>query len=735
MSMDNESTSIADEVRAAFAEEAAELLRRLDRALSGIAGADKATREALWLEAMRALHTLKGAAAAGGALDVRGEAHSLEDLIRALHAIGEPPTPELLDRIFASVEQIGRALTETAPESAEFTAPRRATDAPARVGESAKPPQPMHKEEASRANELVRVRKEHVESLHHLLGDLVLGNLQQEELSKHLLSLRDRIAETSLLFGKLDAELVETAALSSPTASHSITARRKALSSSLGALRQEIARIVREAAMLDAQAAAVSTSLSDAISNLRLAPMAPFFEDFAKVAREAARESGKQIALQIRAEGAEVDRSVLAELREPLFHLVRNAVVHGIEAPADRPRLGKPEIGNLLLEARCEGSRAVLRITDDGAGIDPARVFDRAKQLGFVETNADDGSTKLLDILTRPGFSTREQVCTLAGRGIGLDVVASRVEELSGKLHLDNLPGAGCSFTLDMPIRASASRGLVVSVAGHRFGILLAHVDRVLRIEADEVHLVGQRESVTIGSEPIAVTTLASLLDLKDAEASVGKRPVILLRFGRQKLCVFVDEIWDEQTLVIKPFGRAFQNATVLAGGAVQPDSSIIPVLHVPVLLERAGSSRALRKEEARPRWPTKRKTASVLAVDDSMTMRTLLRNILRAVGFDVVVAHDGQAAMDELARMGHCDLVITDLDMPTMDGISLCRAIRASERHRHLPILVVTSRGEAEEKRRALAAGADAYVVKSEFEQLAFIDMVRRLMGEEHVR
>lgn len=724
----NESTSIADEVRAAFAEEAAELSRRIERSLSGISGADEATRATLWLDVLRALHTLKGAASAGGALEIRDEAHSLEDLIRALHAIGEPASPELLDRIFGSMEKIGRALSRFPFDGADSTtAARHPTDTP-----SPPPTQRTIEKEAARSsNELIRVRKEHVESLHHLLGDLVLGHLQQEELARNLISFRDRFAEASSALEVLDAELGEVVTALPPESAQRIATQRRTLATSLGALRRELTKMGQEAAMLGAEGAAVSTNLADAISDLRLAPLAPFFEDFTKVAREAARECEKQVVVRIRAEGAEVDRSVLAELREPLFHLVRNAVVHGIEAPAERLRRGKPELGTVLLEARCEGSRAVLRITDDGAGIDPQRVLVRAKQLGLVDPKAESGSVALLDILTQPGFSSRDEVCTLAGRGIGLDVVANRVDELSGRLRLDNLPGAGCSFTLEVPIRAAASRGLVVGLAGHRFGLLLSHVDRVLRIDADDIELIGQRESVAIDSEPIAVESLASLLGLEDSPPASGKSPAVLLRFGRQRLCVYVDEIWDEQSLVIKAFGRAFQNATVFAGGAVQPDGSVVPVLHVPVLLEKAARSSSARKERPQRPTPVKERTPSVLAVDDSMTMRTLLRNLLRASGYEVVVARDGQAAMAELARMDGCDLVVTDLEMPTMDGLSLCRAIRGSEKYRHLPVVVVTSRGEAEEKRRALEAGADAYVVKAEFEQVAFLDVVKRLLGE----
>lgn len=706
--------NIVDEVRAAFAEEAADLLRQLERTLSRIESADERPDETLWLEAMRVLHTLKGAAAAASEMEVRSEAHALEDLVRALHAIGEAPGRELVDRIFASLRQIDEALSRSSSPESRERAFNRKTDPPEIRRES------------------LRIRREHIEALDALVGDLTIGRLRQEALLAQMTALRDHVQNLAADFRKLDEEVSDH--IGNKPIADSLVAKRGSFSHSMRALTRQVSAMAREATSLDTQLASVETNLGEAISTLRLSPLEPFFEDFANLARETARETGKRIALEIRAEGAEVDRSVLMQLRDPILHLVRNAVVHGIEAPNERMRVGKKEAGTLLLEARCEGSRAILRIADDGAGIDSQRVLSRAIQLGLVEPSTEVGPAGLLDLLSMPGFSTRETVCTLAGRGIGLDAVTSRVEELGGRLSLDTLPGAGSSFSLEVPIRASTSVGLIIEAGDHSFGVLLGHVDRVLRIDPrDDVHLIGNREVIHIDSEPVGLASLAALLDIPEARGRDGeKREVVILRQGRRKMALTVDAIVDEQVLVIKAFGRPFRDATIFVGGAVQPDGDIVPVLHVPELLERASTMDTSSSLLAKVALDERPKRPSILAIDDSKTMRTLLQSLLHSAGYDIHMAEDGEAGLEQLSRMPKCDLVITDLEMPRLDGISLSKAIRNSKTHRHIPILVVTSIGDDEEKRRALSAGADAYIVKAKFERNHFLSIVQGLLGEE---
>lgn len=722
--MTHPGSDVASDVRAAFAEEAAELLRRTDSALREAAEAADRDRAALWLEALRSLHTLKGAAAAAGNGAVKTEAHSLEERVRGLQSGAESVGERVSEELFACLDRIRELLRRGGGDGEG--------GGPASVCRPSGPETSKLDAEASPmragAEEHLRVRPERVDALHARLGELSFARLEYEALTSRIAVLRERLAGAVTAGRRLTSHMRSLRRhLPLPQWRTANTALED-LASSLGVAFQEAFAASRQAPMLQAHTATVITALEDGIGELRLMPLHPFFEGYAQAVREAARECGKKARIEIRAEGAEMDRAVLVRLRDALLHLVRNGVVHGIEPPEARRAAGKAESGTVLLEARCEGARAVIRVVDDGGGIDLERVRRKALQVGLIDESRSLDDDAVLDLLVQPGFSTRDAADALAGRGIGLDVVASAVRGLGGQLRLDNLPGAGCVFSLEVPITASTAPVLLVQSGKHRFGILLRHVERALRVAPDDVILIEGRAAVDVGGDPLALLTLAEVLDLPAAAAAPGPRPGVVLRWGQRRLVVTVDDIPGEQTMVVKPLNRAFRGAGSILGGAIQADDTVVPVLQVAAIFDRAAALKARHREAGGEtvRPPQKR---TVLVVDDSITMRSLQRNILQAAGFEVAMAHDGVSASEEFARLAHCDLIVTDLQMPRMDGVGLCQAVRGSDRP-HTPILVVTAVGDPDERRRALAAGADAYIVKADFERGRFLAVVEQLAG-----
>ena len=497
---------------------------------------------------------------------------------------------------------------------------------------------------------------------------------------------------------------------------------------------QAISTVAREAPGLLAHAAGVDAELEEGIRELRLMPLQPFLEESARVVRETARACGKEVRLEVRAGGAEVDRVVLTRLREALLHLVRNAVVHGLETPGARRAAGKPEVGTLTLEAYSEGARAFVRVADDGAGVDVARVARRARELGWSGDPMTLDADGLLALLSRPGFSTRDEVDTLSGRGIGLDVVAEALRDLEGSLRLEFTPGRGTAFLMEVPVSTSTHRGLVVRVGEDCYGLLLHHVERVLRVGAADVMSLGGHATLRVGEESVSIVALSALLDGNGHEEGAARRTGVVVRHGRQRLVLLVDDVPGEERLVIKPLNAAFAGAPLVLGGALRPDGSVLPVLQVPALFARAEGGMGQGSARESLIAPTESPPCAVLVVDDSPTLRMLLHNVLRAAGFPVVVAHDGLAAVEAWNRQSF-GLVVTDLEMPLMDGLDLCRVVRRSERPR-TPVVLVTSRSGPEERRRAREAGIDAYVVKGEFEQASFLGLVRKLThtGEHRV-
>ncbi|MBK9264817.1 MAG: response regulator [Polyangiaceae bacterium] len=711
----------------AFNEEAAELLRNIDVGLNDLLGADEQTRKTLGRDMLRWLHTLKGAASVVGLDDVRQYVHGLEELMRAIHEGKVPLDADHLAEFASGLEDLHILVQRHRPEAP----PREPLLLSAAPVEEAPAPAAAKKPSA----ELLRLRPERVDALHALVGELVVTRLQYDAIARRLMDVRDQssdLASELRSFGVFCAGLRNT--MLARTHTELLTRLGRIVETAASAAR-DTTTITRELGLLEAQSSSVSTSIEDGIRELRLVPLNTFFEDFARTVREAARETGKDARLLTEAGSAEIDRSVMMRLRDALGHLVRNAITHGIESKDERELLGKNPTGLVKLEGHCAHSRAVIRVIDDGGGVDIDQVRRKAVRLGILRENESLSEDALLDILTQSGFSTRESADGLAGRGIGLDVVAAAVRALDGHIEMTTKRGIGTIFTIEVPVTASTGLGLVVKVGEHSFGILLTHVERAIRIEPKDIQSVFDRDTIMLDSGPISVVSLAELVGLPSSTLPAHRTPAVVLRMGKQRLIATVDDVPGDQTLVVKPLGRAFAAAQHLSGAAVQPDGSTLPVLHVPALFARATASRTA----AMPAAPKPRKGATstqtalrqrvVLVVDDSMTIRTLLRNILRADNYEVIVAHDGKAGLDALANMPHCDLVITDLEMPRMNGVELCRAIRRSA-HAQLPVMVVTSVGDSGEKRRALESGADAYIIKSEFEQARFLDVVARLSG-----
>ncbi len=738
------------EVLAIFREEALDLLQRMLATLNHAANAEGAQRAKQVTEMCRLLHTLKGAAAAVSADAIKDAAHALEDQIGALPA-NAPAVA--FDAIFGTLEQLENRFSELAapqpelrpwtlmekaaarpPEALAPAAPRT-QHAPAATIEAQRPLAHSAQAQLTPAadntqvnafTEWLRVPPERVDQLNAHMSELVLARLQQDEIVDRMVHLRDNAGQAMTKQRELMRLLSELRAELSPESWRRLRVSAQSMTHGLSGLLGGLLNVCRDARVLQTQSTIVSQGVEESIQGLRLMPLTPFFETFGKTARDAARRADKRIRFEVRADGAEVDRAVLTRLQDALLHLVRNAVVHGIEDPAERLAQRKPAEGQITLEAFSQGSKAVVRVIDDGAGVDAERVRRKAQALGIADS--DD----VLELLTHPGLSTKDEADDLAGRGVGLDVVASIVRSLDGTLQLTSERGSGTTFTIRVPIAASTTMGLILTAASQSFGVMMSDVERVVRTTPDEIFSVEGKPSLKIGDDMVALVSLANLLGIDRAERFDTRIPAVVLQQGRRRLAVAVSEIPGEHALVVRPFGHAFRGTDLFIGGAVQPDHSVVPVLSTAALFARAmrastANLSSLSSDALRERAATS-SDLRALVVDDSITMRTMLRNVLRAAGYHVTVAEDGEEALAVLSDMDACHIVITDLQMPRMDGMELCRNIRGRT-GAYIPIVMVTSVDDDHEKTRALSAGADAYVVKAAFEQSTFLKRVDTLV------
>ncbi len=469
-----------------------------------------------------------------------------------------------------------------------------------------------------------------------------------------------------------------------------------------------------------------SGELMESVRRLRLRPFSEAVEALPRVVRDLAGETGKQVELRIVGADVEADRSVLDGLREALLQLVRNAVDHGIEAPSARLRAGKPAQGTIIVAAALRGQALHVTVSDDGAGVDLEGIRQRARGRGMAIPSGDRALARLL---FESGFSTRTETTEISGRGVGLDIVRSSAERLRGTVDIRWRAGHGTTFVIETPLTLATQRALLVEVSGQAVAIPTASIARLRRVDARDVREVDGRLVLPDSAGAIPVASLASLLGppLVATEWSDAELVLVVLDLDEQRIGLVVDALLSETELVVRPIDRRGGTPFPLLGGAALLPSGQIALVANPVALAAAAF-------DARGSSPTRARAAvkrapRILVVDDSITTRTLEQSVLTAAGYEVLTAVDGQAGW-ELVQEREPELVLTDVEMPRMDGYTLCETIRASPRFARLPVVLVTSLESPEQRRRGMDVGADAYIVKSSFDQEALLQTVGQLLG-----
>jgi len=487
----------------------------------------------------------------------------------------------------------------------------------------------------------------------------------------------------------------------------------------------------------------VTNDLGEDVMKVRMLPVATVFEAFPRLVRDLARENGKEVELKTEGAETELDRKVLEEIKDPLIHLLRNAVDHGIEPPAERVQAGKPRQGAITLRAFQKGNRIVIQVTDDGGGIDRAKVKQAALKAGLI--NADDlqtmGDDEALRLIFAPGLSTRTHVTGTSGRGVGMDVVRKNIEALQGQVDVDSTLGQGTTFTLTLPLTLATTQQLLVQVGSQIYGIPISAVDRIQRISQKDIATVSGRQAIVVDNEPVSLVPLAEVLEMANAEKQGGKDEtlrlsVVILGSTKKRMAFLVDAVVGQQETVVKSLGKQLARVRNVAGATILGSGRVIMTLN-PVDLMKSMRTVGGQMPVAPPVSPTngkpspggKAKQATILVVDDSLSTRTLEKNILETAGYKVAVATDGREAMELLKSNGSFDLILADVLMPHMDGLELTAAVKKDPNWKKIPVVLVTSLDSREDKERGIEAGADAYLVKSNFDQANLLQTIGQLI------
>jgi two-component system chemotaxis sensor kinase CheA len=455
-------------------------------------------------------------------------------------------------------------------------------------------------------------------------------------------------------------------------------------------------------------------ALQDAAIQTRTLPFGSITGPFPRAIRDIANAESKEVEFVVHGTETELDRVILEGLSEPLVHMLRNAVAHGIELPSERLDAGKPARGRVVLAAEQRGGLVAVIVADDGRGVSPELLAQAARE------------GTLVDILARPGFSTRAEVSDLAGRGVGFDAVKAHVESFGGSLQVESEPGAGMSVTLLLPLTLALLDVLLVERGAHVFGVPLASVQEAVAV-TETLSLTG-RKALEVHGASVPFGDLAEWLGA-DAPPLPPRAPAIILSSGGRRVALACDRLIGESEVVVKALGPLLGSVSGYLGAAILGDGRVALLIDsASATSTRAGSRRPEPGAATPGELPLSR---TLLVVEDSFMVRELQRSILEAAGYRVVTAKHGREALAQLAAHRDIDLVVTDVDMPEMDGLALTEAIRASADWAALPVIVVTSRHSDEDRRRGVEAGADAYMVKDSFDQHALLEAVAQMVGE----
>ncbi len=487
--------------------------------------------------------------------------------------------------------------------------------------------------------------------------------------------------------------------------------------------------LTRQYETLLTQQSRVSSELQEGLMRTRMLPFDSLVPRLRRVIRQAAAETGKQAQLKLDGAQGELDRNVLERMTAPLEHMLRNAIAHGLEAPEARRAAGKPEEGSIRVAVRREGSEVVLQISDDGAGLNRAAIRARGVERGLIAADAQLTDVELDQLIMQPGFSTAETVSRLAGRGVGMDVVASEVRQLGGTIDIASQPGVGTVFTLRLPQTLAVTQAVFVKIGETEYAVPIASVRGVGRIARED--LAKQGGSYRYGGEDYVLHDLGTLVGAAPARAEGHlQMPLLLVGSGELRAAVAIDQVLGSREIVVKTGGPQLTSVPGIFGATIMGDGRVVVILDVAPLVRRQAA--ATLADEAVTHLPgTHRKVPLVMVVDDSVTMRKVTGRVLERHSLEVATAKDGLDALERMADFVP-DLMLLDIEMPRMDGYELATAMKADPRLRDVPIVMITSRTGDKHRQRAFEIGVERYLGKP-YQEVELMRNVFELLGLEH--
>jgi two-component system, chemotaxis family, sensor kinase CheA len=694
----------------------------------------------------RAAHSLKGAARAVDFTDIESRCQSLEDIFAAWKRQESAPTRGALDTVHRTLDAVSAALAVPGPLREPSSTPDQSSSAgrPVSVAAETVSAAPAPAERTFSPEDTVRIT----------VAKLNARLLEAEEMLTAKLTIGQRAEDVRALGNRCDAwrkewTTVEPAAralrqgLDRPAPGPATTPPPGLMRvlefldwnlDHLESLERHATALIRTANQDRQVIGKLVDDLLAGSKELLLLPFATLAAPFPKLVRDLCHDQGKEADLVVRGDEVEIDKRILEEMKAPLIHLLRNCVDHGIETPEERRRSGKPSRATITLAAsQVNGSKVMLLMSDDGAGIDADKVKASALEHGIL---SPDVARQLTDaeaqrLVFEADVTTSPMITRLSGRGLGLAIVREKAEKLGGVVSIESQLGRGAQFSIVLPSTLTTFRGILVEAAQRPYVIPTLQVERVARVNADEIRTVEGRATVSLSGRAIALVQLADVLEAPHAKSNGEAHAptlVLVLGAGDQRVAFAVDAAHDEQEVLVKPLRAPLSRVRNIAGATVLGSGQVAPILNVSDLLRSArkfGNAGARTAADARPAHA---EAHSVLVAEDSITSRMLLKSILQSAGYKVKTAVDGMEAF-ALLRTEPFDLVVSDVEMPRLNGFDLTARIRADKKLAELPVVLVTALETREDRERGIDVGANAYIIKSNFDQSHLLDVLKRLV------
>lgn len=679
------------ELRELFKIESYEHLQVLS---DGLLKLEKEPKDALLLaELFRQAHSLKGAARMVGAADIEFVAHKFEDILGAAKNNEKILSSEAIDLLYRNIDSIRKLVNEAV--TGEFSG----VDVKSILFDNDKNREPVVFDQASNFKiDSVRVGTNMLDRLMTQSGELSVTKACVSRYTGEIEEIISRLEERGVNLNK-SADLL------------AFLSRLKTI-------------VYNDTTRLNL----VSSNLEELVHKIRLIPISAIFNLFPRIVRDMSKEQEKEIDLIIEGQNTVADKRIIEEIKDPIMHLVRNAIDHGIEKPQERVAAGKPGKGVIRLSAFQNAGFLVIEVFDDGRGLDLEAIKEAALKNQFCTQEELLAMTpaQIEALILKSGFSTSAFVSDISGRGIGLDVVRANVERLKGALAIESSVGNGCKFIIRLPLALSKMRVVIISVSQRKYAVPMDCIELTRKVILSEIFTVAGKKTISFEDKPLSVAYLSEVLELPVTGGSVPEMFCIVFSVENERFGILVDALLDEQEVVLKPQSAILKRVRNVSGAAILARGEICVVLNPLDMLRtiRKLNVQQMPKEETKEHVIKKH----ILLVEDSITTRTQEKRILENAGYSVIVSVDGIDALDKLYKTDF-DAVVADIQMPNMDGLALTQRIRCDEKHKDLPIILVTSLASDEDKKRGMEAGANAYIPKPAFDQQILLDILRRLV------